>query len=225
MKSATVIGSESGFNYGASLAHTQPTVENKALLQDTTPRNRCCCWCVVGFLSCITLFLLLFFFIPRPPRSKYESSVVTFNPYVVTQTYKITNNNMYSLEMSNLDLQVETLLTSGTSLVGYGTFAGDSSSITIPKNSDKEVSVVYTFDSTASENSEAKQACFSAHGVQYVTSGTVRFASAKYQNFSHGVAFTHILLLLVDGHEDLVNELSQCRLGTLDCDIHLLRFG
>lgn len=75
--------------------------------------------------------------------------------------------------MSDLDLDVTTTVAGGTELVGHGTFAGNGSSITIPKNSKQEVSVVYNFGSTASENTLARQACFSDVGVKYVTSGTV----------------------------------------------------
>lgn len=99
--------------------------------------------------------------------------MVTFDPYVIVQTYTITNNNMYSLTMSDLDLDVTTTLTGGTELVGHGTFAGNSSSITIPKNSKKDVPVIYNFGSSPTENTLARQACFSALGVKYVTSGTV----------------------------------------------------
>ena len=86
---------------------------------------------------------------------------------------------MYSLTLSNLDLEVTTSF-GGDGVVGHGTFTGNSSSITIPKNSKKEVSVVYNFDTTTEETNLAKQACFSASGLKYVTSGTVCFCSSKF---------------------------------------------
>jgi hypothetical protein len=81
---------------------------------------------------------------------------------------------MYSLTLSDLDLTVSTTISSGDTIVGTGSFLGNDSSIVIPKNSERDISVIYVFDTTAAENNLARQECQSPTGVKYVTSGTVR---------------------------------------------------
>jgi hypothetical protein len=84
---------------------------------------------------------------------------------------------MYSLTLSDLDLTVSTTISTGDTIVGTGSFLGNDSSIVIPKNSDKEISVFYVFDTTPAENNIARQQCQSPTGVKYVTSGTVSMIS------------------------------------------------
>lgn len=49
----------------------------------------CCC------LFSLTLFLLLFFLVPRVPRTIYMGTTVYFNPYTVVQNYEVYNENLY----------------------------------------------------------------------------------------------------------------------------------
>eukprot|EP00602_Paraphysomonas_sp_CaronLab_P008349 CAMPEP_0185025702 /NCGR_PEP_ID=MMETSP1103-20130426/8874_1 /TAXON_ID=36769 /ORGANISM="Paraphysomonas bandaiensis, Strain Caron Lab Isolate" /LENGTH=101 /DNA_ID=CAMNT_0027558981 /DNA_START=337 /DNA_END=642 /DNA_ORIENTATION=- len=78
---------------------------------------------------------------------------------------------MYSLELSNLDLQVTT--NGVNSLVGYGRFVSNNNSVTIAKNSEEDVKIAYYFNATAREISEDNQACYSSEGLEYKTSGTM----------------------------------------------------
>lgn len=131
------------------------------------------CGCGLGCACCCALFLILFFLIPRRPWTSYESTVVTFNPYRVTQKYNVKNRNMYSLKLSDLDLKITTNIDGQDDLVGYGQFLSEGNTYTIPKNSDEDIEIIYFYNATAQQVAAANQACFSSDGVKYKTTGTV----------------------------------------------------
>lgn len=127
----------------------------------------CVCFCVV--------FLLLFFFIPRAPYARYNSSTAYFVPqYTVYQSYTVYNRNMYSLSLYDFAMQLTTTTGSGAKLVGYGTLDNDGdTSFTVPRNSQKDLTLVYVFNSTSAERISANSQCFSSSGVSYTTTGSV----------------------------------------------------
>ena len=144
--------------------------------QALPPENKkryCCYGCSCCCIFMVVVFLLLFFFIPRVPYAKYESTVVTFNPYTVTQTYKVYNRNMYSLKLSNWDMSVSTSTTLGTFTSGNGQLEDDDNSLVVPANSQKEMSLVYLYNVTLQQQQSINQQCFSSSGVTYTTTGTV----------------------------------------------------
>lgn len=137
-------------------------------------RARCCYFggcgcCIFGLVT----FLLLFFLIPRVPRAAYVSTVTTFNPYTVTQTYKVYNRNMYSLTLSDWDMIVQTSTSLGTFTSGNGQLDDDDNSLVVPANSNKEMSLVYLWNVTAQQQQSINQQCFTSSGVTYTTTGTV----------------------------------------------------
>lgn len=137
------------------------------------PRRYCIAGCTCCGLFSLTAFLLLFFLIPRAPRCNYESTVVTFNPYVVTQTYKIYNQNQYSLTLSDWNMLVETSTAIGTFQSGSGSLTDDDNSFSVAKNSNSEFSLVYHYNITAQQQQAINQQCKTAQGVTYTTSGSV----------------------------------------------------
>ena len=131
------------------------------------------CGCSAACACCCALFLILFFLIPRRPWTRYESTVVSFNPYTVIQKYNVKNRNMYSLKLSDLDLKITTNIEGEDDLVGYGQFLSEGNSYTVPKNSDQDIEIIYLYNATAQQVASANQQCFSSSGVKYKTSGTV----------------------------------------------------
>lgn len=136
------------------------------------PKKSACC-CSIMCALCCAIFLILFFLIPRRPWTTYESTVVTFNPYRVVQKYNVKNRNMYSLKLSDLDLEITTNIEGQADLVGYGQFLTEGNSYTIPKNSEEDIEIVYIYNATAQQVAAANQQCFSSDGVKYKTTGTV----------------------------------------------------
>jgi LEA14-like dessication related protein len=131
----------------------------------------CCCFCVV-------LFLLLFFLIPRRPYAKFVSSTVYFSPYHVVQTYNVYNRNMYSLTLSDFDMTVTAYTSSGNFQSANGTLQGDSNSFTVPKNSNKEMNLIYYWNTSTSQQQAIRQQCKTTTGVTYTTRGTMNMKTS-----------------------------------------------
>lgn len=135
----------------------------------------CSCWrfvyCVITTLGC-TGIILLIFLLPRTPRVYLQSSTVSFTPYQVVQVYKIQNNNLIPLRLSDVDLTMTSEFSlQGEYLVAYGS---QYSSLEIPMLASKTVSITYLFNSTATQTTQASSRCFTSNGVSYVVQGTIR---------------------------------------------------
>lgn len=136
-----------------------------------TKKKQCCGAGCCAF-SIIT-FLLLFFLIPRLPRVQYISSSASFNPYTVSQTYKVYNRNMYSLTWKNWDMTVSTSTNSGTFTSGNGQLDDDDDSFVVAAHSTKEFTLVYVYNITSAQQQSITTQCFSSAGVTYKTTGSV----------------------------------------------------
>jgi hypothetical protein len=78
-------------------------------------KKKMCSGCCL-FVMC-TLFLCLFFMLPRHPEIHYKSSSITGSPqdtYHLTQKFAFSNNNYYKMEWSDLNLEVFLCQVSGT---------------------------------------------------------------------------------------------------------------
>lgn len=125
----------------------------------------------------IVLFLLLFFLIPRRPFAHFNSSTVYFNPYRVVQSYTVYNYNMYSLSLSDFDMTLSAETAQGTFQSVNGTLLGDSDTFTVPRNSKKDMSLVYYWDSSSEQLQAVRSQCATSQGVVYTTSGTMNMAT------------------------------------------------
>ena len=142
----------------------------------------CCC--------CCTLFLLLFFLIPRSPVLLYQSAVITTKPYQLVQTYKVSNNNPYSITLSNVNTVVSSYIYSGPfvgqTLFAFGNLQG-SGQVEIDSTSFTYVNVAYNFTSTTPGLVAASVAQCSSGDV-YVTQGTFDFTTAVALHDWHSVS-------------------------------------
>lgn len=143
----------------------------------------CCC--------CCTLFLLLFFLIPRSPVLSYQSAVITTKPYQLVQTYKVSNNNPYSITLSNVNTVVSSYIYTsgpfyGQTLFAFGNLQG-AGQVEIESTSVAYVNVAYNFTSTTAGlvAASALQCC---SGDVYVTQGTFDFSTAVALHDWHSVS-------------------------------------
>lgn len=121
----------------------------------------------------IVLFLLLFFLIPRRPYARFNGSVVYFNPYRVVQTYTVYNYNMYELKLSDFDMTSTASTAQGSFQSVNGTLYGDSSTFTVPRNSNKDMSLIYYWETNSAQMQAIRTQCNTPEGVTYTTTGTV----------------------------------------------------
>ena len=140
----------------------------------------CCC--------CCTLFLLLFFLIPRSPVLTYQSAAVTTSPYQLLQTFKVTNNNPYSITLSSVNTVVSTYIYTngplqGETLYAFGSLQG---SVDIGSLSYSNVNVAYNFTSSTPGLVAASvlQCC---SGEIFVTEGTFDFSTAVALHDWHSI--------------------------------------
>lgn len=145
--------------------------------QDLKRRNRCYGGSIC-FACCLTFILLLVFLVPRAPYAQYEGTVVYFSPYRVIQTYKVYNRNIYSLSLSDFEMVVTTTTSSGTFQSANGTLEGGSNTFTVPKNSNKEMSLIYYWNTTSAQNQAIRTQCRTAGGVTYETTGTMNMKTS-----------------------------------------------
>eukprot|EP01038_Epipyxis_sp_PR26KG_P017316 gene17316-23903_t len=80
-------------------------------------------------------------------------------------------------------MQVSTVLSSGQVVVGDGVLDDNgSNSITIPRNSQETINLIYNFNSTYA--AYANLECYSSTGVTYTTTGTVAMKT-RITNFNN----------------------------------------
>jgi hypothetical protein len=164
--------------------HAEVVSHNDNYVKDENDRHYFYLPIVVCGIISLIVFMLLFFLIPRQPRTDYQRTYVYFDPYIVIQKYKVTNDNMYSLKINNLKMKLK----SGD-LVAEGTFAKDQNSQTISKQSSEYMYISYDFSGySQSEIHDANSACFSDDGVTYRTSGTMNMKTwvTNFKDVSFG---------------------------------------
>lgn len=124
----------------------------KARYSDSTTKTRnrqagSICACL-----CCSIFLLLFFLIPRKPyfASDYSSSVVSSSPFIISQSYKVFNPNPIPIEINSVNTQVTTITNSEPYyfVTGTGSFPPSTTSVHIGSNSWKSVELYYNFNNT-----------------------------------------------------------------------------
>ena len=128
------------------------------------------------------IFMLLYFFVPRYPVVDFSSSYVKPNAtatYNVSHSYKVSNYNMYSLELSKFNFQLSNGDFEYPGIVWSNSMPlPDGEKLHVSKNSEYDLIVRYIV-SDASDISTARTQCHSASGFSSTVSGTVHMKTSN----------------------------------------------
>ncbi|RYH22301.1 hypothetical protein EON65_19440 [archaeon] len=126
------------------------------------------------FIMCVgAAYLLTFFVLPKTPYAVFQHSRVSFNPYTVTQTYKVYNRNFFPIKLTNFDLVVMTETPNG--LCNNG--AGVVDDAIVPSYSNVFLEVIHSSNASAAQQLSIYDQCKSPQGLSYQTVGTVDMAA------------------------------------------------